>query len=114
MKVLFAGLGSIGQRHLRNLKTLLGERVQVMAFRTHREEFVLSDRLTIESEGGLEQRFDLRVFTDLDSALAQRPDVVFVTNPSSLHMPVAVAAARAWFISSSRNRYPTTWRASPS
>ena len=31
---------------------------------------------------------------DLTQALASRPDVVFITNPSSLHVPVALEAAR--------------------
>ena len=92
---MFAGLGSIGQRHLRNLIALLGSQVEVLAYRTRRADFILSDRLTIESDHGLEQRYDLRVFTDLDAALAEGPQVVFVTNPSSLHIPVALAAARA-------------------
>ena len=95
LKALFAGLGSIGQRHLRNLTALLGGQVEVSAYRTRRADFVLSDRLAIESDRGLEQRYDLQVFTNLEAALEEHPDVVFVTNPSSLHIPVATAAARA-------------------
>jgi hypothetical protein len=36
-----------------------------------------------------------RVFTNLEDALAERPQIAFVCNPSSLHIPVAVACARA-------------------
>ena len=31
MKVLFVGLGAIGQRHLRNLRAILGEEVEFLA-----------------------------------------------------------------------------------
>ena len=46
-------------------------------------------------ENGLEKTFDLRVFSDLEEALSDRPDVAFICNPSSLHVPVALRAARA-------------------
>jgi predicted dehydrogenase len=89
------GLGGIGQRHLRNLRTLLGDQVEIMAWRTRRLGHVLTDQLTILSGANLESYYAIQVFSALDEALAQEPDVVFVTNPSSLHMPVALAAAEA-------------------
>ncbi len=95
LRVLFAGLGSIGQRHLRNLKTLLGDRVEVLAYRTRGSNYILSEQLTIERDHGLEEQYGIQVFTDLEQALAMTPDAVFVTNPSSLHISVALAAARA-------------------
>jgi hypothetical protein len=33
VKALFCGLGSIGQRHVRNLRALLGDRVEILAYR---------------------------------------------------------------------------------
>ena len=41
------------------------------------------------------QKLKLRVFTDLNEALATRPDAAFISNPTSLHVAVALAAARA-------------------
>ena len=38
---------------------------------------------------------DIREFDDLDEALAQSPEIMFVTNPNSKHMQVALAGARA-------------------
>jgi predicted dehydrogenase len=78
VKVLICGLGSIGQRHARNLRTLLGDELELSAYR-------------VRGEG----EFDGRSFTDLDEALAAGPEAVFVTNPASEHVPVALAAARA-------------------
>lgn len=95
MKVLVVGLGSIGQRHVRNLRRLLGEQVEILACRTQRHSHVLTDQLTIEPGANLERFYDIQVFADLHEALAQEPEAVFITNPSSLHVPVALAAAEA-------------------
>lgn len=94
-RCLFVGLGGIGQRHLRNLRTLLGDSVEVLAYRVRRERRTLSDSLEVEGGVDLEEKYGLEVHTDLERALAARPDVVFITNPTSLHVPVALAAARA-------------------
>ncbi len=89
------GLGGIGQRHVRNLRALLGSEVEIIAFRTRRLRHVLTDRLEIESGSNLEEKYNIRAYGDLDQAIAQGPDVVFICNPSSLHIPVALSAAKA-------------------
>jgi len=43
----------------------------------------------------VEEKYGLKVFSDLGAALGEGPDAVLVCNPSSLHMPVALQAARA-------------------
>jgi len=81
MKFLIAGLGSIGRRHLRNLLAL-GER----------------DILFYRSGLGTLPNEDLADFlaeTDLEAALGHQPDVVIVSNPTALHLDVAIPAARA-------------------
>lgn len=95
MKFLFAGLGSIGQRHLRNLRTVLGESCEVFAYRSGRKDVVLSESMQVESAATMASKYGIREYIDLEEALAQKPDVTFVTNPSSLHVPVAVEAAKA-------------------
>ena len=95
MRVLFCGLGSIGQRHLRNLRALLGDDVEVLAYRRRGLERVLNPDMAIREDRTLESTYGVRSFGDLDKALAQQPDIVFVTNPNSMHLPVALAAARA-------------------
>ena len=93
--VLVVGLGGIGQRHVRNLRALLGEHVRITAVRTRGLHHVLSDQLQIVPEQDVEHTYGIRRVPDLDAALAERPELVFVTNPSSLHVPTALAAARA-------------------
>jgi len=81
MKMLIAGLGSIGRRHLRNLRTLGQE--DVVLYRTH--QATLPD-----AELG-----DLPTFTELSLALDEKPDSVIIANPTALHLDVAIAAAKA-------------------
>jgi predicted dehydrogenase len=90
---LFVGLGGIGQRHLRNLRTLLGDEVEVLAYRVRREQQTLNDSLQVVPGESLEEKYRVEALSDLDRALDRQPDVVFITNPSSLHVPVALAAA---------------------
>lgn len=80
MRVLIAGLGSIGQRHLKNLSAL-GVR-DLLLYRTGRSTLA-NDDLT---------RFP--VFSDLSLALDERPQAIVIANPTALHLDVAVPAAR--------------------
>lgn len=81
MKYLIAGLGSIGRRHLRNLRAL-GQK-DIILYRTN--QATLPD----------EELSGLPVFTELRLALAEKPDGVIVSNPTALHLEVALAAAEA-------------------
>ena len=95
MKVLLTGLGSIGQRHARNLRALLRDDVELSAYRVRRTSPVINPDLTANPSGDVAEAYGIRPFDDLEAALAEGPDAVFVTNPSSFHIPVALAAARA-------------------
>lgn len=81
MKFLIAGLGSIGRRHLRNLRALGQD--DIILYRTL--QATLKD-----AELG-----DLPTYTELSLALAEKPAGVIIANPTSLHLEVAIAAARA-------------------
>jgi predicted dehydrogenase len=81
MKFLIAGLGSIGRRHLRHLERL-GER-DILLYRTH-QSTLPDDELA-----------GYPVETDLGAALAHKPNAVIISNPTSLHLDVAIPAAEA-------------------
>ena len=82
MRFLICGLGSIGRRHLRNLRAL-GHQDIVL----HRTGL---STLPDEEFAGLP------VERDLETALDRwRPTAALVTNPTSLHLNVAVPSARA-------------------
>jgi|ERR1035437_162667 predicted dehydrogenase len=93
MKILIVGMGGIGQRHVRNLRTLLGNDIEIIAYRVRRLIIAVSEKLEVEAGVDVEKKYSVRVFNDLDEALAQNPDIAFVCNPSSLHIPLAIRIA---------------------
>ena len=94
MKVLIMGLGGIGQRHLRNLRTLQGTDMEIIAYDPRPNPPVLTDQLKVEDGATLEKKYNLRIFLDIKQALARKPQVAFICNPTSLHIPAAIRAAR--------------------
>jgi predicted dehydrogenase len=86
MKVLFAGLGSVGRRHLRNLVALTKDDPgppEIRLYRTHRSTLPEAELSGYPVE------------TELEAALAWGPEAVIVANPTALHLDVAIPAARA-------------------
>ena len=94
MRALFFGLGGIGQRHLRNLRELLGDDLEVHAYRVRRENLRLTDTLEVGGHD-LEDRYAVTVHASAEAALAQKPDAAFICNPTSMHVDTALACARA-------------------
>jgi predicted dehydrogenase len=80
MKILIAGFGSIGRRHFQNLLSL-GEK-DILFYRSRKS--TLPDEILS----------GFRVEKDLEEALEQKPDAVVVSNPTALHLDVAIPAAR--------------------
>jgi predicted dehydrogenase len=78
-RVLIAGVGSIGRRHLANLR-----RLQVEDIRLYRT-----------TPTPVKEAPDLPAATDLPAALAASPDVVIVSTPTAQHLDVAIPAAKA-------------------
>lgn len=95
MKALFIGLGSIGQRHLRNLRKELGNSIKIIAYRAKRQAPVLDDKFQVDENANLAKKYNVREFNDLDEALDEKPEIAFITNPTSLHVDAALKAARA-------------------
>jgi predicted dehydrogenase len=89
------GLGGIGQRHTRNLRAMLGDSVEIIAYRVRRQTLVVTPTMGVAEGRNVEEEYSIRVFSDLDEALAQKPDIAFICNPSSLHVPVSLACLRA-------------------
>jgi predicted dehydrogenase len=94
MKALFVGLGSIGQRHLRNLITLAPD-IELMAVRSTRSVPTLSNTNQVVKGVSIKDKYQIREFETLDLALTHMPDMVFVTNPTSMHVEVALKALKS-------------------
>jgi len=80
---------------VRNLRTVLGDEVEFLAYRVRGLTREITEDLEIREGGNFEAAYGVRVFRDLDAALRERPACTFICNPSSLHLPVALAAARS-------------------
>jgi predicted dehydrogenase len=91
MKMLVVGLGSVGQRHVRNLRTLLGSELEIVAYRVRGLPHTLAD----QANGSSGEEYDIRTHRTLEQALAENPVAVLICNPSSLHIPIALSAAQA-------------------
>ncbi len=80
-RILVCGVGSVGERHIRNLSTLGYQNIAV--YRTRNLPF-------------RDLNFSTPIYTDLKEALTDfAPTVTFVTNPTALHVPIAMEAVRA-------------------
>jgi len=82
MKFLIAGLGSIGRRHFRNLISL-GEK-DIVLLRT-RKATLPDDELA-----GYPVEIDIK-----EALKKHKPDAVIVSNPTAMHLDVAIPAAQA-------------------
>lgn len=82
MKVLVVGCGSIGRRHLAN----------ILSLGCHEVSAVDSDPGAVRDVAG---RHAIVAGTDLDRALAVKPDCAIITTPTACHLAPALAAARA-------------------
>lgn len=82
MKILLIGLGSIGSRHLGNLLSL-GHK-DIILYRTKKSLMK-----------GIRRFSSFPVYNDIDEAIAQKPDIAIIANPTSLHIAVALKCANA-------------------
>lgn len=83
MKILLVGLGSIGRRHLYNIRHLLPD-AEITVMR-HDENRLLPDQ---------DEKLADRVVFRLQDALVMKPDCAFITSPAPFHVATATALAR--------------------
>lgn len=95
MKILFVGLGSIGQRHLQNIKRLQKKKI----IKHNIQLFALVEDIDIHRaiKNGkcfkvkdIGKHYNIKTTESLEEAKEIKPDVVFVVNPSSLHIKTAL------------------------
>jgi predicted dehydrogenase len=72
-----------------------GNDLEILAYDPRPNPPVLTDQLKVEEGASLEKKYNLRIFADIEQALAQKPQAAFVCNPTSLHIPAAIQAAQA-------------------
>ena len=84
INIMFIGLGSIGQRHLRNLKKILKNNVRFFAFRKSRYTPLL-DFNGKKIKGNVEEKYGISVTPNLN-LVNKKIHIIFITNPTSLHI----------------------------
>lgn len=82
MRFLVCGVGSIGSRHLDNIRSLGYEDIHLLR----------TGRSTLPAIAAYK---DYPTYSNLSDALALKPDVCVVSNPTSLHVETALTAAKA-------------------
>lgn len=85
MRVLFFGLGGIGQRHLRILKKL-HPNVEIGAVRVKGRQFEIGDDLRADYNTDILSKYDISTYSSLGNALEFKPDFAIVANPTNLHV----------------------------
>lgn len=83
MKILVVGFGSIGRRHIRNIKSI-DANIKIAVWRQFNRVAELGDLAPLVEN----------VFFLQDEALGWKPDVAFVTNPAPMHLDTALMFAR--------------------
>ena len=83
MRVLLVGLGSIGRRHLSNIKKI-DPNAEITVWHLHSKKDELSEKMNDVN----------RVAYSFEDAIRKKPDVAFITCPSSLHISIALMLAR--------------------
>lgn len=81
MRFLVVGCGSIGKRHIRNLKAL-------------KAGDVIAHDLKPERNHEVKREYGVRTFDSFEEALAQKPDVALICTPTSLHITQALSVAQ--------------------
>ena len=80
IRFLVIGCGSIGKRHISNLLSLEEKNVLAFDVRPDRRQEVRA-------------RLGIEVLDDLEAAWRTHPDAAVITAPTSMHLPLAIAAA---------------------
>src|ERR1051326_8262386 len=80
MTFLVIGCGSIGQRHVRNLRSVGIDVIACDPNPARRDEVT--------------KRYGIRVFESLEAALDQRLDAAYICSPSNTHVQIAMQVAR--------------------
>ena len=84
MRVLVVGLGSIGRRHVKNLKST-AQNLEIAVLRQKSKDTDLGDL----------KSFVDRIFFDSEEALLWKPAVTLITNPAPFHISTALMFAQA-------------------
>lgn len=88
MNILIVGLGSIGQRHLRNIKNLY-PKTNFYAFRRRFQTPALNNHNEIKKID-IKKKYKIKYLKDLKNLKKYKLDAAFICSPSSFHVDEAI------------------------
>lgn len=90
--VVFFGLGSAGQKHLKNLKKLKLN-LKIYYFKETKKNFLINKKLE-KKNTDIIKKYNLILIKKLNELKLIKPNVAFICNPSSKHIKFAVFCAK--------------------
>lgn len=92
MNILVIGLGSIGQRHIRNLRKLYGDTINLYAFRERNNSVFLDDNGHLR-DGKIEDVYNVKSYFNIDKCFNENKiDAVIVSTITAKHVMFAKIA----------------------
>ncbi len=85
MNILIIGLGGIGQRYLRLLKTNF-KKSNIYALRKNKKQFEIKDNLKIDRKINIIKKYDISVIKNIKDIKNVKLDFALITSPTSLHL----------------------------
>ncbi len=88
MKILFIGLGSIGQRHLRIIKKLY-KKYKIYYLKVSKSNIIINDDLVGKKVSSISEYYNITEISIFQLKNISF-DLTFITNPISLHVKYAL------------------------
>ena len=99
-RILFIGLGGAGQRHLRIFRELCPN-AQLVAYRRTAKTPLLNANFSVNSKNTIENKYNLKIYSDIDNTFDSKPDLTIISTPTSRHfkpMMLAVKSGSSVFV----------------
>ncbi len=93
-KIFFIGLGGAGQRHVRVFRNLLPPETEFSAFRSVRKTPLLNSDFSVDYDRSIENKYNIRLFNSIEEGFDNKPNLVVISTPTSMHFDVAMESAR--------------------
>lgn len=84
MKILVIGLGSIGQRHLQNLKKIYSK-ANFFALRFSNKNLIIKNAQVVKKYN-IAKYYNIKILRSYKDAKKIKPNLVFICNPSCFHL----------------------------
>lgn len=85
MKIFIKGLGSVGQRHLKNIKSIY-PKSEIFVLKSKKKRFLISNDLQKRLKSTVEDRYKLNILSSIEELDKIKIDCAFICSPTSKHI----------------------------